>query len=143
MNAIDSYKGILPGHVIAHYLKKNEFTQKQLAFEVGEYPQTINAILAGRRDIPVGLSLRLDRALGFEEGTLLILQTYYKIKLEQQKEMTRSNGVPIPRIRSVVFWDTDPSLLDWDKHRTFIMKRVLEKGSEEEINAVKQYYGEY
>lgn len=30
---------------------------------------------------------------------------------------------------SNLFWDIDPATLDWDKHRTYIVGRVLEYGN--------------
>ena len=47
----------------------------------------------------------------------------------------------IPHIRPVVFWDTNLEKLDWEKYREFIIKRILERGSAQEIRDMKAYYG--
>lgn len=41
-----------------------------------------------------------------------------------------------------VFWDTDPSLLDLQKNKEFIISRVFERGGIEDIVNVTAYYGE-
>jgi hypothetical protein len=46
-----------------------------------------------------------------------------------------------PQFRKQLFWDTDMSQLDFEKHANAIIVRVLERGSLEDWNAIKQYYG--
>ena len=133
-----SYKGIPPGIVLSRTLKKRGITQESFADKVGTHRQTINAIVTGKRDIPEGLSFKLDKALGFDEGFFLLVQTYYKIEMNKRK----NTGIigTVPKIRPVVFWDIDMEKLDWIKNKDFIIQRVNEKGNEEEIKQVNRFY---
>lgn len=51
-----------------------------------EYPKTFNVILKGKRNLNTALALKIEKALDLEEGTLMILQVYYDIKEEKQKQ---------------------------------------------------------
>ncbi len=137
MNMIDAYKGIAPGKIIARNLAKRGMTQRKLAEEIGEHYQTVNAIVNGSRYLTISQSLKMDNALGFPEGFFAIVQTYYQIALAQKN---RIEAKPAPSIRSVVFWDIDPEKLDWDKNKDFIVSRVNQRGSKEEIENVRKYY---
>lgn len=46
-----------------------------------------------------------------------------------------------PVFRSQLFWDTDLSQLDFEKHANAIIVRVLERGNMDEWNEIKRYYG--
>lgn len=132
------YKGIPPGTIISRAIKKRGLTQEMLAIKVGTHRQTISAIITGKRDIPENLSFILDKALGFDEGFFLLVQTFYKIKKKKTKTSLISKD--IPKIRPVVFWDIDIEKLDWINNKKFIIQRVREKGNEEEIKQVNQFY---
>ena len=43
--------------------------------------------------------------------------------------------------RKAVFWDTDIEMLDWEKNRQWIIRRVFEYGGEEEILETLRFYG--
>ena len=83
--AIEKYKGIHPGIILERELKKRNLKKGPFALSLKEYPQTLNDITKGKRGLTPALSLKIDSALGLEEGTMLILQTYYEIKKEKQK----------------------------------------------------------
>jgi len=38
------------------------------------------------------------------------------------------------------FWDVDTSQLDWNKHRNFIISRILEYGTIEQIKELEKNY---
>ncbi len=40
-----------------------------------------------------------------------------------------------------LFWDVDYNAIDWDKHRVFVILRVLSRGSIEDWKEIKAYYG--
>jgi hypothetical protein len=40
-----------------------------------------------------------------------------------------------------LFWDVDPSLLDWEKHIKLIVLRVVERGTIEEWKTIVRKYG--
>ena len=54
-------------------------SQVELASRSSEHVQTISAIIKGKRDIPIPLSIRLDAALGLKSGTLALAQTKDKV----------------------------------------------------------------
>ena len=69
-------------------LAKRNLAQRPFALSLMEYPQTFNAIIKGKRDMNTGIAIKIENALGLEEGTLLILQAYYDIKKENAKAPT-------------------------------------------------------
>ena len=79
------YKGIHPGIVLARELKKRSIKQRPFALALEEHPQTFNAITKGKRGISTSLALKIERELGLEEGTLVILQAYYDIQKIKEK----------------------------------------------------------
>lgn len=140
MNKIDSYKGIAPGKIIAACLQDGNITQRDLADNIGEHYQTLNAIIKGKRKISIPLSLKLDNALHFEQGFFAIIQTYYLLRKEKQN---KTKSETHPNIRKVVFWDIDTDTLDWTLNKDFIINRVKERGNAKEINSINEYYDNY
>lgn len=137
---IDIIKGIHPGKFIERDLKNKEITQRYLAEETHIPYQTINAIIAGRRNLTTGQALALESLLGYEEGFLSILQSFYDIK--QYKDKKLADLYPgSPRIRKILFWDTDFDKINWGKSKKAVIQRVLERGSNEEIDEIKRFYG--
>ena len=61
-NRIDILKGTAPGKIIERDLGKRHISQITLAERAGVTKQMINAIIAGRRDLSVELSLRIEKA---------------------------------------------------------------------------------
>jgi len=127
-----------PGKVIANEMARNGLSQRDLAAITGEHYQTINAILAGRRKISLPLSVKMDEALHLVRGFTSQIQLFYL--LQHLENDGRIVEIPHPKIRKVVFWDTDMNLLDWTKNKDFIIKRVRERGNKEEINQTEKYY---
>lgn len=137
MNIIESYKGIPPGKIIARRLAKNGISQRKLAMEIGEHYQTMNAIIQGIRHLTIGQSLKMDKALGFPEGFFAIIQTYYQIALAKRNKAEMNM---VPSVRKSVFWDIDPARLDWNMNKDFIIARVNQRGTKQEIEEVRNYY---
>lgn len=137
MENIESYKGIRPGKIIEYTLKEKNLKQKELANIIDCQPQVISAIIKGKREIPQNLTYKLDSTLGFETGFFMLAQTYYKIKLHAEPVKME---IKPPKIREVVFWDIDMKSLNWQKHKSFILKRIHERGNSKEIEAVNNYY---
>lgn len=40
-----------------------------------------------------------------------------------------------------LFWDVDPEAIDFDKHRRWVVQRVLEYGRMEDWQAIRELYG--
>lgn len=64
---IDKIKGIHPGVILKRELKKRGLKNKELALIVGEYPQTLSAIIKGKRRITPKLSIAIGKELGAEQ----------------------------------------------------------------------------
>lgn len=132
----ESYKGIHPGKVIERLLNKCNISQRPFALSLPEHPQTFNAILKGKRSLNTPLSLKIERVLGLEEGSLMTLQVHYDIK----QEKLRTQG-PGPDLRKILFWDVDMSKIDWQKRFEYVIKRVYERGDQTERDEIDRYYG--
>lgn len=134
-----AYMGICPGKIIEWHLKKKHLSQRELAEKIGEHYQTINAVIKGRRNLTVEISLKLDSFLGFDDGFLYMLQGYYEVDQYKKKQLSSSvDGVP--KIRRILFWDTDFDNIDWGKSRNFVISRVLKRGSREEQEEIARFY---
>lgn len=48
----------------------------------------------------------------------------------------------IQKLSDTLFWDTERTDLDTEKHATFVIVRTMERGSKEEVLAVWNHYGE-
>ena len=82
---------IIPvGEIIRNRLDELNISQTELAVRVGEHIQTISAILCGKREITIPLSVRLDQELGFTPGTLAIAQTQLLVKKELEGKQMES-----------------------------------------------------
>ncbi len=136
---VDIIKGIHPGKFIERDLKRKHLTQRSLAEETGIPYQTINAIIAGRRNLTIEQALKIDTSLGYEEGFLAILQIHYDIKQFKEKELSKLFDKS-PRIRRSLFWDADFDKINWAKYKKAVTKRVLERGSKDEIDEIKRFY---
>lgn len=81
-------------------------SQAELAARCGEHAQTISAIMHGRRDIPIPLSIKMDIAFGLHTGAIAKAQT---------------NDMVAKEIRRVC-------LLDMQKRKLDILEKVKEAG---------------
>lgn len=85
------------------------------------------------------LALKIEAALGLEEGSLTFLQSYYEIAKEKKKTLPTPN---ISNLRKSLFWDTDISKIDWDKQCRAVIQRVYERGNETEKQELINFYGQ-
>lgn len=139
--AFEKYKGIHPGKVLLRELKKSKLSQRSLALSISEYPQTINAITKGNRDLNISLALKIESILGLEEGALALLQTFYDIE-KQKKIFNKSNHPDLSVLRKILFWDTDMDRIDWKKNAKYVIERVFERGNVQEKQEIYKFYGE-
>jgi plasmid maintenance system antidote protein VapI len=122
-------------------LKSVSWQKVPFALSINEYPQTLGAITKGKRGMNTALALKIERALGLEEGYLMILQVFYEIKEEKRRQ--HGNDHPdFSRIRRGLFWDTDINKIDWQAQRRAVIERILERGKDEEKAEIKRFYGE-
>jgi len=136
--AIQKYKGIHPGLFLERELKKRKLKKGPFALSLEVYPQTLSAITKGNRGIPAPLSLRIDRALGLEEGTMYLLQAWFEIKEEQNRQQERPD---MNVIRKILFWDTDIDKINWKDQYKSIIERVFERGNDAEKAEMLNFYG--
>lgn len=139
-NSLSFIKGIHPGLILERELKKRKIAKVKFAMEINEFPQTLVAIMKGKRRMNPALSLKIERALGWEEGYLMVLQAYFDIEQEKKKQAKNSHP-DLSKIRPIIFWDTDITTIDWLKNKTAIITRVFERGNEQEIREIIRYYG--
>jgi len=45
-------------------------------------------------------------------------------------------------LRKILFWDTEIKNIDWQKHYAFVIKRVFERGNDDEKRELIRFYGE-
>ncbi|MCJ8210343.1 helix-turn-helix domain-containing protein [Mucilaginibacter sp. RS28] len=137
---IEKYRGINPGAILDRQLKKRKIKQKTFAREIHVPAQTINAIIKGVRKMTPEVSLKIDHALGLPESTMAVLQAIYESTLVKRK--LESTAHPdFSRIRKILFWDTDFDKINWQQQKNAVIRRVLERGNEEEKQEIKRYYG--
>jgi len=137
---IEKYKGIHPGVILERELKKRSLKKGPFALSLNEYPQTLNDITKGKRGMTAALSLKIDQAFHLEEGTMHILQAYYEIEIEKQKNNTQYHP-NLSIVRKILFWDTDISKINWQKHYKWVIERVFERGNYEEKHEILRFYG--
>jgi len=135
----EKYKGIHPGIVLDRELKKRSIKQRPFALSLEEHPQTFNAITKGKRGISTALALKIERELGLEEGTLVILQAFYDIQKIKEKESQKSPNLNV--LSKSLFWDTDLPKINWEKQFKAVIQRVFERGGEEEKDEIIRFYG--
>lgn len=140
MENLSSYKGIHPGLVLDRELKNRKLRKSRLAIELGEYPQTLSAITKGNRPIPLSLALKIEEALGWEEGFLSILQLYHDIKEEKKKQSTGKHP-DLNLLRPGLFWDTKIEKIDWIGQKRAVIERVFTRGNEQEKTLIREFYG--
>lgn len=136
---IDILKGIHPGKLMERDMKRMGLNQRILAEKTNIPYQTINAILAGKRNLTTIQALNVERVLGYEEGLLLILQAYHEIQAVKEAEFTKQYPNN-PNIRRILFWDVDFDRINWGKYKNTVIKRVLERGNTKEVEEIKQFY---
>ncbi len=132
-------KGIHPGFILEHELKQRHLGKSKFAISLEEYPQTLVSITKGKRKMNTPLALKIEKALGLEEGYFMILQVYYDIEEEKRKQS--SEYPDFSKLRPILFWDTDMEKINWQEKKKAVIKRVFERGNEEEKNEIIRFYG--
>jgi antitoxin HigA-1 len=133
-------KGAHPGVILERELKKRGLSKGQFALSIHEYPQTLSAIIAGKRSMNTPLSIRIENELGIEEGFFMTLQVFYDIKTEKRKQ-SKDYHPQVSKFRPALFWDTKIENIDWDRQKRAVIKRVFERGNLTEKKEVLNFYG--
>ncbi|HPI86409.1 MAG TPA: plasmid maintenance system antidote protein [Bacteroidales bacterium] len=138
-NELTIIKGIHPGFYLERELRRRNLGKSKFAISVGEYPQTLVSITKGKRKMNTSLALKIEKELGLEEGYLMILQIYHDI--EKEKMNLNLSRPDLSKIRPVLFWDTEPEKINWILQKEAVIKRVFERGNEEEKDELIRFYG--
>jgi addiction module HigA family antidote len=138
---IEIIKGVHPGLVIENRLKKLNIQKGRFALSIREHPQTLSAIISGKRSMNLPLSLKIEKALGYDDGFLMTLQIYYDIVRIRKEEDTALYREP-PKLNRILFWDTTPENIHWQMHKGYIIRRILERGSDTDKDRIVEYYGQ-
>ncbi|WP_281631470.1 helix-turn-helix transcriptional regulator [Flavobacterium luteolum] len=139
--SFEKYKGIHPGAVIKRELEKRKLAQRPFAQSVDEYPQTLNAIIQGKRNLNTSTALKIENALHLEEGTLMILQVYFDIEKVKETSDSFNNHPNVTIFRTSLFWDTDIHKIKWEKQYGAVIQRVFERGNISEKKETVRFYG--
>ena len=139
-NPIEILKGIHPGFLVERELKSRGLRQNVFAEMIHEHPQTLSAIIKGRRNMNVLLALKMEAALNLDEGFLMTLQVYYDIKEAKRKQAAESHP-DLSKLRRVLFWDTAMEKIDWHRQKRAVILRVFERGNQLEKEEIRRFYG--
>ena len=132
-------KGAHPGYILERELRERHLRKGQFALSLQEYPQTLVSITKGKRKMNTTLALKIENALGIEEGYFMILQVYYDI--EEEKKRQNTEHPDLTKLRRVLFWDTKMEKINWKKQKKAVINRVFERGNEIEKNEIIRFYG--
>lgn len=136
---INLIKGIHPGIILEKELKQRKLGKSRFAISLQEFPQTLVSITKGKRRMNIPLALKIEHALGFEEGYFMMLQVYFDI--EEEKKKQNFTAPDLNKLRAVLFWDTKVETINWQKQKKAVIKRVFERGNEQEKNEIIRFYG--
>lgn len=88
------------------------------------------------------LALKIEEALGLEEGYFMVLQAFYDMKQEKLRQHSSSGTPDLSKLRPGLVWDTDINQIDCIGQRRAVIERVIERGSEVEKEEIKRFYGD-
>jgi plasmid maintenance system antidote protein VapI len=131
-------RGLHPGFFLDRELRKRGLKKGSFALSIGEYPQTLGAIMLGKRNMNPSLALKIESLLGWEEGFLMCLQALFDMRSIAQIKSSEKPDLSL--IRPVLFWDTDLEKINWQRSRTSVLKRVQERGNEIEKKELQRFY---
>ncbi|RAJ01598.1 plasmid maintenance system antidote protein VapI [Chitinophaga skermanii] len=136
----DALKGLHPGFFLENILERRQVDKNSLAYSIHEDPKSLQDILKGNSNISLAVALKIEDALQLEEGILGSLQLFYEIKQIKQAQQIDSKP-DISKFRKILFWDTKFESINWQTQKAAIIRRVFERGNEEEKNEVARFYG--
>ena len=140
INYISIIKGIHPGFILARELEQRHLKKGPFALSLKEFPQTLVSITKGNRNMNTALAIKIEKALGIEEGFFMILQAYYNIEKEKRKQNTEQPD--LTKLRPVLFWDTRIEGINWSKQKRSVILRVFERGNAREKEEITRFYGQ-
>lgn len=133
-------KGIDPIRIIIRDLRKRGIDLERLSNGLNEPREYLETVLSGKRRLTNQLTIKVERFMGYDSGSLLFLKRFYY----QQETKIRSEAKLLsgrPNIRRILFWDTDFDKLDWTRYKKAIIERVNERGNLAERLEIARFYG--
>jgi plasmid maintenance system antidote protein VapI len=137
---LNHIKGVHPGIILDRELKKRGLSKGPFALSIKEFPQTLSAITKGKRNMNTSLALRIEEALGIEEGYFMTLQVFHDIKMEKRR-LSEPYRPDLSQLRRAIFWDTRIETIDWARQKRAVIDRVWERGTEQEKQEIARFYG--
>jgi addiction module HigA family antidote len=137
---LNHIKGVHPGIILDRELKKRGLSKGPFALSIKEFPQTLSAITKGKRNMNTSLALRIEEALGIEEGFFMTLQVFHDIKVAKRR-LSQPHHPDLSLLRPVLFWDTRIESIDWTQQKRAVIDRVWERGTEQEKQEIVRFYG--
>lgn len=128
------------GAILYRIVQQKNMRQTTLAQKTGLIPQRINDLIMGRRRFTPQNSFVLEQALDISsQGFFYKLQANHDI---YQAQLADSQPKPnLNKLTQTTFWDVDLSKLEWMKCQDWAIRRVLEYGTQEEIEELYCFYG--
>jgi hypothetical protein len=69
------------------------------------------------------------------------LQAAFEVQQILKRQQLTNPTPNLSIIRKVLFWDTNFDKIDWITKKTAVIKRVFERGNDEEIQEIIRFYG--
>lgn len=88
------------------------------------------------------LAIKVEKALGLEEGYFLILQAFHDIEQEKLRQRLSRGKPNLSKLRRGLFWDTDINQINWVHQRRAVIERILERGNEGDKAEIRRFYGD-
>ena len=136
-----SMHSVPAGAILKHILKKEHFSQEELAKKSDIYPQRISDLIRGKRKFTLELSNRLEYALGISTlGFFYKIQTNYDIYYYQD-EKERKITPDLSKLHRALFWEIYSFDINWLRQADWVVQRVFEYGNKQEIEEIIRFYG--
>lgn len=128
---IHKIKNTPPSVIIFHELKKTKCSLEKFMENTGFSKETFD-------DITPEVSSILGEKFKVSATYFLEIQE----KFQKSQKESKNTKTKIPKINKFIFWDTDFDKLDWIQYRKSIIKRIFERGFEEDKIEIISFYGE-
>ena len=128
------------GAILYRITQQKHMHQTTLAQKTGLIPQRINDLIMGRRRFTPQNSIILEQALDISlQGFFYKIQANHDI---YQAQLAGNQPKPnLSLLSQTTFWDVDLSKIEWMKSKDWVIRRVLEYGTKEEIEELHRFYG--
>ena len=130
------------GAILKRILKKELFSQKEIAAKSAIYPQRIHDLISGKRKFTPELSWRLEKALGISiSGYFYQIQANHDIYTYSDMQ-ERKHTPDLSKINRALFWETTATgNINWVRSANWVIQRTFEYGNQQEIEEIIHFYG--